>query len=138
MGRYAESSEFDPVDDMGSWFKFCAAARRLGDSKLINWIDNHDDYLRAKFAAGDPPEHYSNGTVERALNEVKAIIGDRAFCLRNARRTALTLELVRLRFNYADDELIYSHDIHAHLEAGSALTKQMTIRYGKGHPSLRP
>jgi len=126
------------VDDLGSWRKFYVAARRLGDSELINWIDNHDDYLRAEFTAGDLPEHYSNGTAERALNEVRAVIGDRAFCLRNARRTALMLELVRLRLNHADDELTYSHDIRAHLEAGGALTKQMTIRDRKGHPSLRP
>jgi hypothetical protein len=126
------------LDDLGSWRRFGAAVKRDGDLELLTWIDKHDDYLRAEFGAGVLPAHYSNGTVERALQEVKSVIGSRAFCLRNARRTALMLELVRLRLNHADDELTYSHDIRAYLETGGALTKQVTIRDRKGYPSLRP
>ncbi len=126
------------LDDLGSWRKFCATALKFDDLGLRIWIENHDEVLRAEFHAGALPAHYSNATVERALREVKEVIGERAFCLRNARRTALMLELVRLRLNHTDDELTYSHDIRAYLGAGGALTKQMTIRDRKGNPSLRP
>ncbi len=48
------------------------------------------------------------------------------------------LELVRLRLNRADDELVYSRDIRDYLEAGGSLGKQMAIRDRKDQPSLRP
>jgi len=63
------------LDDLGSWRKFGAAAKRDGDLELLTWIDKHDDYLRTEFSAGVLPAHYSNGTVERALQQVKTSSG---------------------------------------------------------------
>ncbi len=126
------------LDDLASWCRFSSAVRRRGPYGLRKWVPDHDGYLRDEFSAGELPAHFSDGAAEVALREVKEVIGDRAFCLRNARRTALMLELVRLRLNRCDDEFAYSRDIRDCLEAGGPLGRQMTIRDRKGHPSLRP
>ena len=100
-------------------------------------VDSRDDTTVEEFRARALPEHHSNGTAECALKTVKEFIGERAFCLRNARRTASMLELVRLGLNRAADELVSSRYRH-YLEVGGSPGGQMTIRDRKGQPNPRP
>ncbi len=58
------------------------------------------------------------GAADVVLLQVRTAIARRAFCYRNQPRTALMLELMRLRLNRVDDETTYAHDIRANLDAG--------------------
>ena len=72
-----------------------------------------------------------------ALKTVMGFIGERAFYLRNAGRTALMLELERPGLNRAADELVSSRHRN-YLVAGGSPGGQMSIRDRKGQPSPRP
>jgi hypothetical protein len=69
---------------------------------------------------------------------VRQLIGNRAFCFRNAERTNRLLELARLRLNKVDDVGHYAAEIRKYLEAGGRLTPQLTVKDKLGRPSLRP
>jgi hypothetical protein len=125
-------------DDLPSWRKLKAAVRRHGGADLNNWVLNHDAGLLTEFAAGPLPDHHSNGAAEAALREVRQLIGNRAFCFRNAERTNRLLELARLRLNKVDDVGHYAAEIRKYLEAGGRLTPQLTVKDKLGRPSLRP
>jgi hypothetical protein len=89
-------------DDLYSWATFQLAVKRSGKAPLIKWMRAQSRYLRNEFRDVNLPRHFSNGTAETAVRAVRAAIGRRAFCDRNAARTALMLELVRLRLNRCD------------------------------------
>ena len=95
--------------------------QRHGGADLNNWVLNHDAGLLTEFAAGPLPDHHSNGAAEAALREVRQLIGNRAFCFRNAERTNRLLELARLRLNKVDDVGHYAAEIRKYLEAGGRL-----------------
>jgi hypothetical protein len=84
------------------------------------------------------PKRYSNGAAEAGVRSVKAFIGERAFCFRNAERTNRLLELHRLHMNQQNDPEQYAADIRHHREhwAGIPL-KQGRIRDPNRRPSLR-
>ena len=72
-----------------------------------------------------------------ALKTVKEFIGERAFYLRNAGRTASMLKLVRLSLNRAADEFVSSRHRN-YLEVGESPGEQLSIRDRKGQPNPRP
>ena len=82
------------------------------------------------------PEDLSNGAVEKHLREVRNVIGERAFCFRNAERTNRLLELVRLRLHRTDDVDAYAADIRASL-SHQPPSAQLAIKDRRGHASLR-
>ena len=125
-------------DDLASWRKLKSAVKRRGGADIKDWVANHDYDLLAEFAGGPLPTHFSNGSAEMALQQVRRVLERRAFCFRNAERTNRLLELVRLRLNKQDDEGHYAAVIRHHLEAGHPLTPQLTVTDVRGSPSLRP
>lgn len=106
---------------------------------LGKWVKQRDELLTAEFAAGELPDHSSNGAIEQTLEALGRHIGPRAFCFRNAERTNRLLELVRLHHNGVDDTGRYANAIRKHLHAlhTGALPPQGLVRDPRGAPSLR-
>lgn len=72
------------------------------------------------------PDHHANGAVEKALQQVIGLIGQRAYSFRNRYRTNQLLELARLRINGAADEAAYAGAIRQHLNTGGPLRRQLS------------
>lgn len=130
----------DALDTPQGWAELKRVLPSFGDEALTKFITNNEKRLDAEFSAPGPlPDHWGNGAVEQALQIVKARVGQRAFCLRNAERTNRWLELVRANLNRQDDVHAYAAAIRAHLDTpGRArLPKQLTVKDHLGLPSLR-
>jgi len=128
----------DCFNDLAHWTDFRRMVNLHGSSEMKTWVRNQNPWLRAEFAEGLTGQPWSNGAAELALTRVKAAIAKRAFCYKNLERTALMLELVRLRLNRMDDETVYARDIRAFLEGGGQLAPTLSLRDPLGRPSLRP
>jgi hypothetical protein len=84
------------------------------------------------------PQHHSNGDLEQVIRDVRAFMAPRSFCYRNAERTNLMLELVRLNANHNDEASRYAAAIRMHLDLHDGqLEQQGTIRDRRGQNSLR-
>lgn len=103
------------------------------------WINSHDTAITAQVAARSVlPGHHSTGAIEQILQDVREFMEPRSFCYRNAERTNLMLELVRLSKNRNDDPVRYAAAIRAHLDQHDGqLGPQGSIRDPRGVYSLR-
>jgi len=119
------------------WKAFTETVDRHGGVNLVAWTASAAEDLADEFAAETLPKHYSNGAAEKVLNAIKGTIARRAFCYRNAERTNLLLELVRLAQNRTDDLELYAADIRRHLSESGPPNHQLQIRDPRGRPSLR-
>ena len=63
------------------------------------------------------PAHHSTAALDMALGRVRDFLDSRSFVLRNARRTDVTLALVRNHLNGLDIERDYYHLLRARLDA---------------------
>lgn len=109
------------------WAAFKAMAE--GHISLESWCDDVDPWVTPQVAhRATLPAHDANGAVEKALDVVREVIGNRAFTLRNQYRTNQMLELVRLRINRHGDENEYANLLRQHLAAGGTLGRQLAHR----------
>ena len=115
-------------DDLTHWTDFRWMVNLHSASKMKTWVRNQDSWLKAEFSFGLTGKPWFNGAAETTLRAVKAAIVKRAFCYKNLERTALMLELVRLRLNRVDDETVYARDIRAFLESGGQLAPTLSLR----------
>ena len=136
-GHPVTSRAAHAFDDLANWRDFRRAVSRRGTSDLRAWVADQDPYLVAEFAAGPLTPLLTAGAADVVLRQVRATIARRAFCYRNQPRTALMLDLMRLRLNHVDDETTYAHDIRAYLDAGGQLGRVLALRDPAGRPSLR-
>lgn len=69
---------------------------------------------------------------------MKAATAQRAPCYKNLERTALMLQLVRLRLNHVDDETLKAKYIRAFLQNGAKLAPSLSLRDPLRRFSLGP
>jgi hypothetical protein len=106
-----------------AWAEFAAAVHANRRVELAAWVDHWGPQLqgqlirRAAHPAG-VPGHWANGAIEHPLKLVGAVVGRRAWTLRNRARMDLLLELVRLRVNKQDNARRYTLAITEDLTAG--------------------
>jgi len=125
------------LNSLERWRQFRVDATAHGLFQVTNWITQVDRLLTAEFAVDDLPNVRGNGAVENDLRQLANVIGNRAFCFKNAERTNRLLQLARLHINREDDVDRYAADIRTHLEAGKDIATQGRIRDEWGAPSLR-
>lgn len=84
------------------------------------WVAHWNKRMQAQTLRRDQlPAHYANGAIEASIATTRAVIGRRAWTLRNLPRMNLLLELVRLRINRHDDVRSYTTAIRNHVEAAA-------------------
>lgn len=107
------------------WAAFTAFAE--GHIQLDAWCAKNDPWVSAQTASRSRlPDHHANGAVEKALQQVIGLMGQRAYSFRNRYRTNQLLELARLRINGVADETAYAAAIRHHLNTGGTLPRQLT------------
>lgn len=121
------------------WAAFRDAAWQSTGASMQEWLRSHDAWISEQAKRRSTlPQHHSTGAIEPVIGEVREFMAPRAYCYRNAERTNLMLELVRLRLNRLDDPDRYAQAIREHLDANDGqLPTQGQIRDPRGVYSLR-
>ena len=115
----------DAFHSVRDWRAFVKAVR--GPVMVDDWIERHEATVVDQASRRSKlPDHHSTGAAEGALSKVRTIVEPRAFSYRNAARTNLMLELVRLSLNKCDDSIAYGTSIRSFL----ATTKGKLPRQG--------
>lgn len=104
-----------------AWSAFEAEVKANNGRRALNrWVGHWTPLLATQLARRGAwpdgiPGHWASGAIEEELAVVKAVVGDRAWTLRNRRRMNLLLEQVRLRVNERDSAAVYAVTIRNHL-----------------------
>jgi hypothetical protein len=115
------------------WDEFRHATSVLGQSAA--WVKAHDKQLTHQVSVRHfLPPHYSNAAAESSAADLRNMLEQRSFSLRNANRTNLMLGLVRLHLTNRDDANAYHAVLReaATRNDGHALTAQRANRDTQG------
>ncbi|WP_199424598.1 hypothetical protein [Actinotalea solisilvae] len=118
------------------WAEFREACAPLNATAA--WVAANDRLIsRQVVVRHELPAHYSTAAAEAAAAKLRDLFGQRAFALRNARRTNALLGLARLHINNADDVGTYHRILReqASLNDGRAPVLQRTNRDGGTDPA---
>lgn len=123
---------------VAGWEAFAASAAQPKLAAARAWVLANDGLVRTQVAVRDQlPQHHSTAALDTELGRVRDRLDSRSFVLRNARRTNLTLGLMRLDLNGQANLRTYTQLLRNHLEAQHGRPRQQRGNYDPGATNRR-
>ena len=127
------------------WKPFVREARAADIGRLSSWLENTGKIVEDQFArrglraSRGPGMPLSTSPMDGLIHPIRDALHARRYGIKNRERTNRLLMLMQLHANRQDNELAYTTDIRAWLEAnqGRPRHSRRAIADQRGHPSLR-